>query len=156
MPVHEVIAMWQERILTQLLVAADAGAAARLGTAGAGRPGRVDHGRTARAADQGDLRRESTSCPPGEYTNRKPAISSLRRNLQRIYLKRLAALAMGDAGGPQDCQTVAYAELAALESRITNLLKADPKLDDYSRAHLDETAGRIRKVVDARSQLVKP
>ncbi len=63
---------------------------------------------------------------------------------------------MNDSGAPQDCQTLAYAELNGLEGRITNLLKGNPKLDDYSRAHLDETASRIRKVVDARLQLTKP
>ena len=63
--------------------------------------------------------------PEGEFTNRKPAISSLRRNLQRDYLKRLSQLAMGDADAPQDCQTVAYAELSALEGRINNVLKSN-------------------------------
>ena len=32
---------------------------------------------------------EVEKAPEGEFTNRKPAISSLRRNLQRTYLKRL-------------------------------------------------------------------
>ena len=76
--------------------------------------------------------------------------------MQRIYLKRLAGLALNDNGAPQDCQTLAYAELSGLESRISNLLKSNVKLDDYSRAHLDETASRIRKVVDARLQLTRP
>ena len=38
---------------------------------------------------------EVDKMPEGEYSNRKPAISSLRRNLQRIYLKRLAAVGHG-------------------------------------------------------------
>ena len=94
--------------------------------------------------------------PAGEYTNRKPAISSLRRNLQRTYLKRLSSLAMGRTGAPQDCQTVAYAELASLEGRINELLKSDTKLDTYSRAHLEESASRIRRVLDARFNLTSP
>ncbi len=92
----------------------------------------------------------------GEYTNRKPAISSLRRNLQRTYLKRVARLAMGTSGAPQDCQTVAYVELNSLEGRINNLLKTNAKLDTYSRAHLEETATRIHKVIDAHLTLVQP
>ena len=68
----------------------------------------------------------------GEFTNRKPAISSLRRNLQREYLSRLSKLAMGESrlltsgsGGshaslgeiraPSDCETVAFAELKTLQ-----------------------------------------
>src|SRR5262249_27256717 len=99
---------------------------------------------------------EIEKMPEGDYTNRKPAISSLRRNLQRSYLKRLSNLAMGRTGAPQDCQTVAFAELSALEGRINNLLKNNPKLDAYSKAHLEESANRIHKVLDARLNLVTP
>ena len=60
----------------------------------------------------------------GEFTNRKPAISSLRRNLQRSYLKKA--------------------------------LVGKAKLDSYTQAHLAESASRIRKVVDARLQLIAP
>jgi hypothetical protein len=100
---------------------------------------------------------EVDKLPPAEYTNRKPAISSLRRNLQRTYLKRLSNLAMGNSSAPQDCQTVAYAQLIALADRIGNLLKKpDVKLDAYSRAHLEETASRARKAAEARLELTRP
>ena len=88
---------------------------------------------------------EVEKLPSGEFTNRKPAISSLRRNLQRIYLKRLSALAMGETQAPQDCQTIAYSELKSLEERINKLLKDNAKLDDYSKAHLLESANRDRR-----------
>ncbi len=154
-PVHDVIAMWQERVLSQLLSPLTL---ERLHDSELKVPADQDALTTAELLSR--LTKavfvEVDKMPEGEHSNRKPAISSLRRNLQRIYLKRLAALAMNDSGAPQDCQTLAFAELNGLESRITNLLKGNPKLDDYSRAHLDETASRIRKVVDARLQLTKP
>ena len=99
---------------------------------------------------------ELGSMPAGEYTNRKPAISSLRRNLQRAYLKRLSELAMGRSGAPQDCQTVAFSELSALEGKINELLKNNSKLDAYSKAHLEESASRIHRVLDARFNLTAP
>ncbi len=154
-PVHEVIALWQDRILQQLLspltlsricdselkVPADQDAftAAEL-----------IHGLTS------TIFAEIEKLPSGEFTNRKPAISSLRRNLQRIYLKRLSALAMGEIQAPQDAQTIAYSELKSLDERINKLLKDNPKLDDYSKAHLVETADRIAKVTDARLLLKSP
>jgi hypothetical protein len=63
---------------------------------------------------------------------------------------------MGDSGAPEDCQTVAYAELSALEGRLNSVLKSNAKLDPYSRAHLEESASRIHKVLDARLTLATP
>ena len=154
-PVHEVIALWQDRILQQLLspltltricdselkVPADQDAFTSA---------ELIHGLTS------TIFAETEKLPSGEFTNRKPAISSLRRNLQRIYLKRLSALAMGETQAPQDCQTIAYSELKSLEERINKLLKDNSKLDDYSKAHLLETANRIGKVTDARLLLKNP
>ncbi len=147
--VHDVIAMWQDRILQQLLSSLTLE--------------RLHDSELKVAADQDAfttaelLERltkavfaETDEMETGEYTNRKPAISSLRRNLQRIYLKRLSNLAMGNSGAPQDCQTVAYLELEELEGRINKLLDAQKKLDSYSKAHLSETSARIRKVLEAR------
>ncbi len=83
-----------------------------------------------------------------EYTNRKPLISSLRRNLQRTYLERLAKLALDRTSAPEDCQTLAYAELGDLKKEIDTLLEDDPKLDRYSQAHLREASDRIRKTLE--------
>jgi hypothetical protein len=91
----------------------------------------------------------------GEFTNRKPAISSLRRNLQRRYLQRMSQLALGQTAAPADCQTVAFAELGRLKTRIDSMLTGEAKLDSYTRGHLEETSARITKVVDAR-MLVAP
>jgi hypothetical protein len=63
---------------------------------------------------------------------------------------------MGNSGAPQDCQTIAFAELSGLEGRINSVLKGNAKLDPYSRAHLEESASRIHKVLDARLTLNQP
>jgi hypothetical protein len=100
---------------------------------------------------------ETSGLKPGEYSNRKSAISSLRRDLQRRYTKRLASIAMGTSGAPDDCRTVAAAELSSLEAKIKQTLgNAELKLDTYTRAHLEETAALIRKVLDARLNLQRP
>ena len=57
---------------------------------------------------------------------------------------------------PDDCQTIAYTELASLNARIDQLLKGNVKLDSYSRAHLQESAGRIQKTLDARFTVAGP
>ena len=54
---------------------------------------------------------------------------------------------------PADCQTVAYAELEALEARLKKVLAGKAELDAYTRAHLTDLAARIRKVLDARIEL---
>ena len=100
---------------------------------------------------------------PGEYSNRKPYVNSLRRNLQRITLKELAALInappanpfiifFGGSSGsiPEDARTLVRMHLTELDKQITALLAApDPKLDDYTRAHLLDSQERIRKVLQA-------
>ena len=175
-PVHRVIALWQDRILQQLLSPLTL---ARISDSELKVPSDQDaftaaeliHGLTAA------IFAETEKLPSGDFTNRKPAISSLRRDLQRLFLKRLSALAMGEMQSPldrydptgrllspssvfetapQDCQTIAYSELKSLEERINKLLKDNPKLDDYSKAHLLETANRIAKVTDARLMLKAP
>jgi hypothetical protein len=88
-----------------------------------------------------------------DFTNRKPAISSLRRNLQRVYLAKLSNLALGNTAAPEDCSTIAYAELKALQERINKLVASDVKLDDYSKAHLTESSARIGKVLDSHLQI---
>jgi hypothetical protein len=153
-PVHQVINMWQDRILQQLLSSLTM---ERLHDSELRVPSDQDALTTAELLQRltKAVFAEVDKMPEGDFTNRKPAISSLRRNLQRSYLKRLSNLAMGDTAAPQDCQTVAYAELVALEGRI-NGIKVNPKLDTYSKAHLEESSSRIRKVVDARLTLSRP
>jgi hypothetical protein len=153
-PVHDIILMWQDRILSKLLSSLTLS--------------RLHDSELKTSADDDALTAaellerltkavysEVDTVKEGEYTNRKPAISSLRRNLQRSYLRRMSELALGHTMAPQDCQTVAFAELGRLKSRIDSLLTGQAKLDSYTRAHLEETSARITKVVDAR-MLVAP
>ena len=78
--------------------------------------------------------------------------------LQRSFQRDLSYLAMGGAfsPAPDDCQTIAYAELTSLKAKIDGLLAKKIKLDSYSRAHLQESASRIQKVLDARLSLYSP
>jgi hypothetical protein len=155
LPVHEVIGMWQKRILAQLLSSLTL---TRLHDSELHLPSDQDALTTAELIQRVTkaIFTEVDDLPEGEYTNRKPAISSLRRNLQRAYLKQLAGIALGNSGAPEDCQTVAYAELKSLEQRINDRLEKNGKLDTYSRAHLEETASRIKKVIDSRLTFARP
>lgn len=99
---------------------------------------------------------ETEKLQNGKYTNREPAINSLRRNLQRAYFEELAELAMGYENAPADCQSVAAAELTELDARLQKVFASKVQPDDYTRAHLNELSARIRKVLDARLNLQKP
>lgn len=154
-PAHMVVELWQDRILQQLMSPLTL---ERLHDSELKIPADQDAFTTAELLEglTDAIFRETDKLEGKDFTNRKPAISSLRRNLQRTYLKRLAHLAMGHYGAPQDCQTVAYMQLVSLEGKIQSVLKGNAKLDTYTRAHLEESASRIRKVVEARLTLSTP
>jgi hypothetical protein len=147
-PVHDFILMWQERILAQLLSSTTL---TRMMDAELKVPADADALTTAELIQRltKAVFAEIGTLKEGQYSTRKPAISSLRRNLQRSFLRQLSNLAMGRTAAPQDCQTVAYAELTALRSDIQKLLDSKVKLDAYSQAHLLESSRRIEKVLDA-------
>jgi hypothetical protein len=85
----------------------------------------------------------------GDYTNRKPYVSSFRRNLQRDALARLASLVMGTSA-PPDARTLSRVHLARLNGGLTSALQSQQlKLDDYSRAHLQDSQRRIEQVLNA-------
>ena len=147
-PVHDVVLMWQDRVLGRLM---DPLTLTRIRDSELKVPADQDAFTTAELLDRLSkaILSEVDTIQPGEFTVRKPAIPSLRRSLQRSYLSRLSALAVGNGGTP-DAQVIAAAQLRSLDSRIGALLaKGDVKLDDYSRAHLVEAQARIKKVLDA-------
>ena len=154
-PLHDTISQWQFRVLDQVLSSTTL---SRMHDTELKTPADQDVLTTAELIERltKAIFAELDAVKEGDFSNRKPAISSLRRNLQREYVRRLSYLAMGDTFAPDDCQTIAYAELTSLESRMQQLLKSNVKLDSYSRAHLDESASRIRKVLDARLTLYSP
>lgn len=154
-PVHDYIEMWQSRILSQLMSSLTL---ERIHDTELKVPVDQDCFTTAELIESltGIVFAEVDNTKDGKYTNRKPAISSLRRNLQRTFLRQLSNLAMGNTSAPDDCQTIAYAELSSLNQRIEKLLESKVKIDSYSRAHLEETSARIKKVLDARFTLSRP
>ncbi|HND51446.1 MAG TPA: zinc-dependent metalloprotease [Pirellulaceae bacterium] len=147
-PVHAMILQYQESVLGQLL---SSRTLTRLHDAELKVPADQDALTTAELIERltKSVFAEVDTVKEGDFNNRKPAISSLRRNLQRSYLRQLSNLALTRGGAPDDCQTIAFAELGSLKARIEQLLKSNVKLDSYSRAHLQETAGRIQKVLEA-------
>lgn len=152
---HDVVLQWQDMVLGQLLSPTTL---SRLHDAELRVPADQDALTTAELIERVTkaVFSEVDTVKEGDFNNRKPAISSLRRNLQRSYLRRLSSLALGKSGAPDDCQTIAYAELSSLAARIDQMLKSNVKLDSYSRAHLQETASRVQKVLDARITVATP
>ena len=101
------------------------------------------------------IARAEGKVPPVKYTNRKPFTDSLRRNLQHEYVGEFINLALeGDYGrSPQSARTQAWYRLKKLGDTIGTVLTMDEgeslKLDDYSRAHLEETRERIKRALEA-------
>jgi hypothetical protein len=106
----------------------------------------------------------------------KPALSTIRRNLQREYVRRLSSIVLGknaspygDAfsyivfveGGsssmPADARALARLHLKEISTRIAKALESkDTTIDDTSRAHLEETRHRIAKVLEANLDAREP
>ena len=154
-PIHQTIAMWQERILTQLLSPLTL---QRIYDSELRVPADQDAFTSAELIRRltASIFTEAEKMEGGQYTERKPAISSLRRNLQRIYLQRLSEIAMGDSSAPPDVQSVSFAELKSLKEKIDKLLSGNVNFDTYTKAHMQESSNRIAKVLDARLTLSGP
>jgi len=82
------------------------------------------------------------------------AINSYRRSLQREHLKRLAWLLLAGPGEPpEDARTMARLSLEGLRSQIRGALaRPGLKTPVETRAHLDETLGRIDQALKASAQ----
>lgn len=154
-PIRDTILMWQDRALSQFLSSLTL---SRLLDAELRLPADKDAFTAAELFERltGAIFHELDGIKDGKYTNRKPAISAMRRNLQRHYMERLSNLALGNIPSPEDAQTLAFSELTSLESRLNQVLTGKAQLDAYTRAHLKESVSRIRKVLDARLQLRGP
>jgi len=154
-PVHEIVLAWQDRVLARLLSSTTL---SRLLDSELKVPAEADAFTAAELLERltRAVFRELDGLEAGKFTNRKPAVRSLRRQLQRRYLERLSSLAMGANGTPDDCQSIAAEELASLEALIRRALASKAQLDPYTRAHLSQSAERIRKVLEARLQLARP
>ena len=93
---------------------------------------------------------------PSNSTLRKPAISSLRRNLQSEHLARLIELSLEeDAGTPASraIQSLVRLQLhdifASIKSANPNAAGSASSMDAYTRAHLSDAAMKIEKALNA-------
>ncbi len=155
-PVHDVILMWQDRVLGRLL---DPLVLDRVRDNELKVPADADALALAELFEKLSqaVMAEVTAAGPGEYTARKPLINSLRRGLQRAFVARLAGIAMSGGASNADAQALAADQLRSLSAGIEAVLaKEDVKLDTASRAHLAELRERIGKVLDARLTLPRP
>jgi hypothetical protein len=155
-PIHDVILQWQGRVLGRLL---NPITLERIRDSEVKVSADQDAFTTAELLERltKSIMAEVDAVGAGEYTVRKPAIGSLRRGLQRLYVTRLSSLAMNPAASSPDAQAIAAAQLRGLDQKIGALLaKNDVKLDAYSLAHLGEMRERIRKVLDASLLLPSP
>lgn len=107
-------------------------------------------------------------------TDKELTVSTVRRNLQREHVKRLANMVLGpgapryldsytfvifDGGGnvPADARSLARMHLREIQSRVNGVLeKNGSKIDDTTRAHLEETRDRIAKVLEAQVSSNEP
>jgi hypothetical protein len=103
-------------------------------------------------------------------------VSTIRRNLQREYLRRLSDMVLGNrsnalgegvsfvvflrggnASVPADARALARLHLKEIHSRISKVLESNGlNIDDTSRAHLEECRQRIAKVLEANLDVREP
>jgi len=105
----------------------------------------------------GEVYSEFANPPTGEFTNRKPMVSSLRRNLQAGMTSRLIDLAVNSPRSmPAPVQTLAMMHLRHLSGKLNALSDAASKgqIDDYTAAHVLEMKSRVDKALD--SIMVRP
>jgi hypothetical protein len=95
---------------------------------------------------------EISKAPGKKATDREPAISSLRRNLQREHVNRLIDLLMDDSNSAaaRAISNLTMLQLRELGESIGKaLVKGGVKYDRYTNAHLQESKLRIEKALDA-------
>jgi len=77
-------------------------------------------------------------------------ISSLRRAVQREHLKIMTDMMLRKSNVPEDARTLAWYNLRKLREKLNKAVARSGKLDEYTKAHLEETRDRIAKTLDAR------
>jgi hypothetical protein len=124
-----------------------------------------------RALTEGVFSDVAVPAAPTDGKPRKLALSTIRRNLQREYVRRLNEIVLGnhnngmrglgdiylfmafsggDSGYPADARALARLHLKGINERIAKVLdEKDLAIDDTTRAHLEESRQRIAKVLDA-------
>ena len=96
---------------------------------------------------------EIAEVPEGEFTARKPLVSSLRRNLQREHLERLIDLTLPGNGSSAASRSISMLSAAQLQGILDNISTsqeaAADRHDPYTSAHLAQARKRIEKALDA-------
>ena len=88
----------------------------------------------------------------GKYTDSKPLVNSIRRNLQRQHVQYLLAIAESKPGQlvSADLHSMVCYSLRELSQQIgTDAAGAGDRIDFASRAHLSETKSQIDRVLNA-------
>jgi hypothetical protein len=82
----------------------------------------------------------------GEFSDRKPAVSSLRRNLQTEHLQRLFDLASSSTGSAamKPIANLAAMTLSDLQDKLKSAVDS-AKVDSYTRAHLNDSLKRVTR-----------
>lgn len=85
------------------------------------------------------------------FDDRKPMISSLRRNLQSSMVDRLIGLSSGDRRMPRPISTLAAHHLRAINTQAQDVLgkSQGSKVDRYTIAHLEDLKDRITKALNS-------
>jgi Met-zincin/Domain of unknown function (DUF5117)/Domain of unknown function (DUF5118) len=84
----------------------------------------------------------------GKDNKKTLASSVVRRNLQREYVKDVAAIVLGQSPVPSDARSLGRLHLRELNKKLDKLLNDKQLvLDDTTRAHLEESHERIAKVL---------
>ncbi len=86
--------------------------------------------------------------PDGKPLN----ISSIRRALQREHLQIITGMVLRTASVPEDARSLAWYKLHQLRDQLNKTLSVSSKLDEYTKAHLEETRDRIYKALNAEMQ----
>ncbi|MGK7919980.1 MAG: zinc-dependent metalloprotease [Trichodesmium sp.] len=77
-------------------------------------------------------------------------ISGIRRSLQREHLNLLISMVLRYRTVPEDARSLAWYQLRQLNEDLEKMIKKrSKKMDDYTRAHLEETRARIVKTLNA-------
>ncbi|MAI66659.1 MAG: hypothetical protein CMJ26_02130 [Phycisphaerae bacterium] len=85
---------------------------------------------------------------PKNSSNREPAISSLRRNLQSEHLARLIELSLEEDARTPASRTIQSLVRMQLQG-IQKQLKSASAKDAYTRAHLADSSMKIKKALNA-------
>jgi hypothetical protein len=84
----------------------------------------------------------------GEWSNRRPMISSMKRNLQAEMADRLVDLSTGRVRMFRTIRTLALHHTRRLHKQIGTILQTNLKLDTYTMAHLEDMHERLGNALE--------